>query len=197
MICTRCLLQLARHTRHTTRAFSHTPSTLTPTQPTHSPSDRPVAAAAATTAKQSHHHQIPSSVPAGTVLKGLNFFKNQPDPIARPDEDYPAWLWTVLSSSQNSSSSSSNPDGSAAADGDIFCKQTLGRPPPFFQSTFPLTLTSSQPRAKSSGAKPPKPCASRRCYTRRLWCRACPSIVKRAICPPATARWRGPSRLGV
>lgn len=37
-----------------------------------------------------------SSVPAGTVLKGLNFHKDKSDPIAMEDSEYPDWLWTVL-----------------------------------------------------------------------------------------------------
>ncbi|KAK4454753.1 mitochondrial ribosomal protein L37-domain-containing protein [Podospora aff. communis PSN243] len=37
-----------------------------------------------------------SSCPAGTVLVGLNYIKGQSDPVALPDEDYPAWLWKCL-----------------------------------------------------------------------------------------------------
>ena len=37
-----------------------------------------------------------SSCPAGTVLTGLSVIKDQPDPVALPDDQYPAWLWTVL-----------------------------------------------------------------------------------------------------
>jgi len=40
---------------------------------------------------------VVSSVPAGTPLKGLNYLKNQTDPIAMEDHEYPAWLWEVLS----------------------------------------------------------------------------------------------------
>ncbi|KXL45486.1 hypothetical protein M433DRAFT_709 [Acidomyces richmondensis BFW] len=124
MICTRCLLRLARRTLPTTtaRTFSHTPSSLTASQPTSSPSES--AATAGNTAKHP-----PSSVPAGTVLKGLNFLKNHTDPVAMPDEDYPPWLWSVLSSTQSSSSSpsSSSPDGGASADGDLFSKSKKQR----------------------------------------------------------------------
>ena len=35
-------------------------------------------------------------MPAGTVLKGLNFYKDKQDPVAMADEEYPAWLWRVL-----------------------------------------------------------------------------------------------------
>ncbi|KAK5658715.1 hypothetical protein OQA88_1524 [Cercophora sp. LCS_1] len=37
-----------------------------------------------------------SSCPAGTPLTGLNYFKGKTDPVALPDEAYPAWLWNCL-----------------------------------------------------------------------------------------------------
>lgn len=37
-----------------------------------------------------------SSCPAGTVLKGVNYLKGQPEVLALPDEEYPEWLWTIL-----------------------------------------------------------------------------------------------------
>jgi len=30
------------------------------------------------------------------VLKGLNYFKNKPEPVALEDHEYPEWLWTLL-----------------------------------------------------------------------------------------------------
>ncbi|KAI9809082.1 MAG: hypothetical protein M1825_002371 [Sarcosagium campestre] len=39
-----------------------------------------------------------STVAAGTTLKGINYFKNKPDPIALEDSEYPDWLWTCLES---------------------------------------------------------------------------------------------------
>ncbi|CAO3649149.1 unnamed protein product [Cunninghamella echinulata] len=35
----------------------------------------------------------PSSVAAGTPLKGINFLKEGKDPIALEDHEYPMWLW--------------------------------------------------------------------------------------------------------
>lgn len=29
-------------------------------------------------------------------MKGLNYLKDKPDPIALPDEEYPQWLWDLL-----------------------------------------------------------------------------------------------------
>jgi len=37
-----------------------------------------------------------SSVAAGTVLRGLNYFKSRPEPVALEDAEYPPWLWEVL-----------------------------------------------------------------------------------------------------
>ncbi|KAJ1773161.1 hypothetical protein LPJ74_000900 [Coemansia sp. RSA 1843] len=37
-----------------------------------------------------------SSVPHGTVLKGLNIYKEGKDPIALKDEEYPEWLWKIM-----------------------------------------------------------------------------------------------------
>lgn len=39
---------------------------------------------------------IVSSCPEGTVLVGLNYTKGRTDPVAKRDEDYPAWLWNCL-----------------------------------------------------------------------------------------------------
>ncbi|KAJ3174778.1 39S ribosomal protein L37, mitochondrial [Geranomyces variabilis] len=38
----------------------------------------------------------PSSVPEGTVLKGINILKDGKDPVAMADNQYPDWLWTLL-----------------------------------------------------------------------------------------------------
>ncbi|KAK4190490.1 mitochondrial ribosomal protein L37-domain-containing protein [Podospora australis] len=51
-----------------------------------------------------------SSCPAGTVLNGLNYFKGKTDPVALPDEEYPAWLWTCLDMGKQ--------DGADSADAD-------------------------------------------------------------------------------
>ncbi|KAI1504468.1 mitochondrial ribosomal protein L37-domain-containing protein [Biscogniauxia marginata] len=37
-----------------------------------------------------------SSCPEGTVLNGLNYFKNRTDPVALADDAYPEWLWGCL-----------------------------------------------------------------------------------------------------
>lgn len=60
-----------------------------------------------------------SSVPAGTVLKGINFMKNAQDPIALEDGEYPAWLWSVLDKKDGAK------DGEDAGEGDLFCESCL------------------------------------------------------------------------
>ncbi|KAF8656021.1 hypothetical protein AX16_002809 [Volvariella volvacea WC 439] len=37
-----------------------------------------------------------SSCPANTVIDGVNYLKDQPPVLAKPDEEYPEWLWTIL-----------------------------------------------------------------------------------------------------
>lgn len=32
----------------------------------------------------------------GTVLAGLNIFKDKTDPVALRDDEYPEWLWSCL-----------------------------------------------------------------------------------------------------
>lgn len=79
-----------------------------------------------------------SSIAAGTPLKGLNFEKNKVDPVALADEEYPEWLWTILSRQEKSS------DGVGM--GDLFCEllcllNTLGFPHlrSFFIPAFPAS----------------------------------------------------------
>ncbi|KAJ2905359.1 hypothetical protein MKZ38_005658 [Zalerion maritima] len=52
-----------------------------------------------------------SSCPAGTVMVGLNYIKGRDDPVALPDEEYPAWLWTCLESNKAADDASSQDAG--------------------------------------------------------------------------------------
>lgn len=63
--------------------------------------------------------RIQSSVPAGTVLKGLNFVKGKQDPVALEDSEYPAWLWSVLREKSDAAGNKGT-DG----EGDLFCTST-------------------------------------------------------------------------
>jgi large subunit ribosomal protein L54 len=60
--------------------------------------------------------KVQSSVPAGTVLKGLNFLKNKQDPVALEDHEYPPWLWNVLNARGDAAAS-----GAGNEEGDLFC----------------------------------------------------------------------------
>ncbi|KAH9484518.1 54S ribosomal protein L37, mitochondrial [Psilocybe cubensis] len=51
--------------------------------------------AASSTTSQSAPLSISSCAP-DTVLKGVNYLKGQAPVVARPDEEYPPWLWNVL-----------------------------------------------------------------------------------------------------
>ena len=71
--------------------------------------ERSVDASANTKAVSDHVNPTPvakptkatavSSVAAGTVLKGIGYHANKPEPVAMPDEEYPAWLWKLLDAS--------------------------------------------------------------------------------------------------
>jgi large subunit ribosomal protein L54 len=76
--------------------------------------DPAIAKAAAAAAQKKAAPLVKSSVAAGTPLKGLNFVKNAQDPVALADEEYPEWLWTILSRQEKSAD--------AGGMGDLFCK---------------------------------------------------------------------------
>ena len=107
---------------------SHNPPAATPTS-TAQPFSGPLTPSAKKQAPKEStksHPLVKSSVPAGTPLKGLNFLKNQTDPIAMDDSEYPPWLWTILERQEKK--------GDAAGAGDLFCI------PPF---SFSLPIRSS------------------------------------------------------
>ncbi|KAL5614467.1 hypothetical protein BROUX41_004572 [Berkeleyomyces rouxiae] len=93
MIVRNCLIRVSAAARQPTaiRTFSasalrHSAATAAAPEPSTTPaSDAPAASSTPV-----------SSCPAGTVLKGLNFINGKQDPVAEPDEAYPAWLWKCL-----------------------------------------------------------------------------------------------------
>ena len=68
----------------------------------------------------SKKEKIKSSVPAGTVLKGINFIKGAQDPIALEDDEYPEWLWRALERKRDG-------DKADEIDGDLFAKSKKQR----------------------------------------------------------------------
>lgn len=49
---------------------------------------------------------VVSSVKKGTILSGLNIRKDQPAVEALDDNEYPAWLWTLLDTPSGAAKSS-------------------------------------------------------------------------------------------
>lgn len=99
MICRTCLRQAARlpsRTLPTARSFTTTLRPLNAAAAAPSPvADAPAAEAPADAV--ANQTKSLSSCPKGTILKGLNYFKDKSDPVALADDAYPAWLWDCLS----------------------------------------------------------------------------------------------------
>ncbi|GAP83493.1 putative ribosomal protein subunit L37 [Rosellinia necatrix] len=62
-----------------------------------------------------------SSCPEGTIMTGLNYFKNQTDPVAMADDAYPEWLWRCLDVQKKAD------EGEADDAGDEFSKSKKQR----------------------------------------------------------------------
>ncbi|ORY65829.1 mitochondrial ribosomal protein L37-domain-containing protein [Pseudomassariella vexata] len=116
MICRRCILrapsQAAQAGRQLTR---QSPSLFRTLSTTLAKRNAATSAAAATPAPDSASPELAtpifstpladdpseskpalSACPEGTVLQGLNYFKNKADPVALADDAYPEWLWRCL-----------------------------------------------------------------------------------------------------
>ncbi|KAI1465629.1 mitochondrial ribosomal protein L37-domain-containing protein [Daldinia caldariorum] len=114
MICRRCLQRAsslssripARVVPTTTPSFFLRPFSSTISRRTSSPAPEP---SSPSSASESPAFSTPladtpaadekptlSACPEGTVLTGLNYFKNRTDPVALADDAYPAWLWNCL-----------------------------------------------------------------------------------------------------
>jgi large subunit ribosomal protein L54 len=89
MICARCLRSLRPG------AIARPPRLSAPLA-TAMPSRLRNASTTAAAAEEKPPAVALSSVPAGTVLKGLNIYRDKQDPVAMEDAEYPEWLWRVL-----------------------------------------------------------------------------------------------------
>lgn len=79
------------------RAYSTPPPQAETDTSTSSDNNAAVSASATTAAAAgSSAAKAISSVPAGTRLAGLNYFKNKPEIVAMEDSEYPEWLWGLL-----------------------------------------------------------------------------------------------------
>ncbi|KAL1896573.1 hypothetical protein Sste5346_004607 [Sporothrix stenoceras] len=76
--------------------FSTSSASRNAAAPADSPSQDAAAATPAAEEGEGAAPAIVSSCPEGTVLVGLNYTKGRTDPVAKRDEEYPAWLWNCL-----------------------------------------------------------------------------------------------------
>ena len=141
MICQRCRPRGSRIARQ--RFFSTSPSswldTLTsprgpasgshegPPAATSTSAAQPFSTPLATSPAPTQASQNPvapiitSSVPAGTPLRGLGYFKGKDPPIAKEDHEYPPWLWRLLDEKNQSASEE------AKGAGDLYCMSRKSR----------------------------------------------------------------------
>ncbi|KAI0890651.1 mitochondrial ribosomal protein L37-domain-containing protein [Annulohypoxylon maeteangense] len=116
MICQRCLHRASAlssripNTLRSPAAIRSISSTIPQQSPPAAPSPTPTPTPASGTPVFSHplsdtagsSEEMPklSACPEGTVLTGLNYFKNRTDPVALADDAYPSWLWTCIETRQ-------------------------------------------------------------------------------------------------
>ncbi|KAI9639975.1 hypothetical protein NHQ30_011644 [Ciborinia camelliae] len=125
MICSRCLKRSPfSRLQSQTRAFTSTPLQCSPPPTTTSAaqpfstslSAPPVAVGIPSSQPAKKATPLPtSSIPAGTILRGLNFLKGRDDPVALKEEEYPEWLWHCLDKKKAV-------DGAEETGGDEFSK---------------------------------------------------------------------------
>lgn len=107
MICRHCLQRASalarraplRRTFSTTfpsRNAATTSATVSPSPATAGTTDFPTPVLTTPLASSPDAPPALSSCPPGTVLSGLNYFKGKEDPVAKADDEYPAWLWRCL-----------------------------------------------------------------------------------------------------
>ncbi|GAA5948356.1 hypothetical protein JCM3765_001384 [Sporobolomyces pararoseus] len=77
------------------RSFVSTSSILAKASPS------PVSPTPAASAEPTPSTSSLSSCPEGTVLKGLNYLKDESPILSKPDTEYPEWLWTLASSPED------------------------------------------------------------------------------------------------
>ncbi|KAI0136560.1 mitochondrial ribosomal protein L37-domain-containing protein [Xylariales sp. AK1849] len=110
MICRRCLIRasaltgtLPLRTRPLTRPISATVSVRNAAAAAAAPTPEPASDSTPPTfstplgdAAAAEAKPALSKCSEGTVLTGLNYFKNKTDPLALADDAYPSWLWSCM-----------------------------------------------------------------------------------------------------
>lgn len=71
-----------------------------------------------------------SNTKAGEVMRGLNYFKDKPNPIAGADDEYPDWLWQIAEEIEAAAGKKSE-SGTKA---DMYCELGFS----FLQIEFPV-----------------------------------------------------------
>jgi large subunit ribosomal protein L54 len=82
--------------------------------------------------KQPKQQKLMGSIPGGTPLHGLGYLKAKPTVLAKEDDEYPDWLWTLLAPEAGAKSK----DGMTAAD-------VAGKHPCHFSQSSCLLLYSN------------------------------------------------------
>ncbi|PWW76914.1 hypothetical protein C7212DRAFT_319073 [Tuber magnatum] len=122
MLCTRCVRSLSRLPliSLTSRSFvtAQPLRNSAPLPPAEPASLEPAPYRSSVTADGKP--RVKSGIPAGTILKNINFLKNRSDPIAKEDSEYPEWLWSMLDNKAGAG-------GDSAAAGDAYSKSKKQR----------------------------------------------------------------------
>lgn len=66
-----------------------------------------------------------SGTKAGTVLRGLGYIRGKESILAKPDGEYPDWLWGILDNTTSSPSKSGKDGEGVDGEGDFFCELYL------------------------------------------------------------------------
>jgi large subunit ribosomal protein L54 len=85
--------RLASARRLAVRAYAVKPAVVSPGAASSSGPSRP---RAPTPARTDSAPAPRSACAENTALPGLAWLKGQPEVVARPDDEYPAWLWALL-----------------------------------------------------------------------------------------------------
>lgn len=124
MICRRCLTRASALTRPLSqrtvpllRSFSAAPIVRNAAAPAPAPPTTKAASPTFSTplgdAGTAEAKPALSACSEGTVLTGLNYFKNKTDPVALADDAYPEWLWGCLDVTVKKSDEGENADAEA------------------------------------------------------------------------------------
>ena len=81
--------------------------------------------------------KLKSSIAGGQELKGLGYTKAKPVILAKEDDEYPDWLWTLLDQDPASA-------GGDTASIDVACKIHLSSPCSFHVTDKILAMTKKQ-----------------------------------------------------